>query len=666
MHNLSLLYRLIYFFQRESSKDALRNILTIVFPSILVFYWFDLPTAAAFGVGIILAALTDIPGNLKDKKLTALITIPSFFLTALCSSYAMIHIPWLIIILLAVFGFICNFSLVLGPRIGVIGNLILIVISFTLGLKPDDIMVFTLGISTGTITFFCISIIQTSLFPTRSLKYAMDDGFENMANLIRVKVNCYNENIPLETVYKDLSLYHIKVSEQLEIVRSLLLRERKLNKDNQQNNKIWINKIYRLIDMYELLMANDYDYETIRLKLVDNDSLPIIRRILLLLANEIAKISSNKGIVKKELNTIEFEVDINRLHLIVKNCDIESAKILNSIIAHIQQTQAILTTLTSIEELSDQTRISYDYYKSFISSQISFTTIKKNLTKNSPIFMYSIRMSVLLTIAGFIGFMLPQYRYASWIILTIILVARPSYIITKKRNFQRIIGSITGLITSIIILYFVKDIPTLLIIAAITLYLFYLFNKPNYLICVIFITVTIIIALNIQEGNIFNLLGSRFVFTLLGSLFAILGCLIIPINHLKTVENLSQNLIDNYRKYLVKINDSIHTSIVDFYQLRLARKNVQTSLAQFYDAMDQYIKDPRNKHIDYNLISNYETIAYRINALLISLSLSISKTSALDTLSQLEHKIVKIELLISELDKISATIIASKKQSLPT
>lgn len=665
MQHLSLPYKLIYFFQRESSKDALRNILTIIVPSVIIFYWFDLHIAIGFGVGIILAALTDLPGNLKDKKLTALITIPSFFITALVTSYSVIHLPWLVILLLLVFGFICNFSLVLGPRIGVVGNLTLIVISFTIGLKPHDVIPFTLALTAGTITFFGVSMLQVIFFPKRSLKYAMDDGFENMANLIRLKVNCYNEHLPLEQVYKELSLFHIKVSEQLEIVRSLLLREKNIGQSTPQKHEVWINKIYRLIDMYELLMANDYDYETIRLKLNDTNALPLIRKILIQFAHETAKISSNKGISKSRLNNVILDEDIKALKIIIKSVEKEEAKILFSILEHIQHIKSILTSITSTEELKDPTWISHNNYKSFISSQISWKTITDNLSKGSPIFMYSLRMAILLAVAALIGYIFPGYKYASWMILTIILVARPSYIITQKRNYQRIVGSIIGLILSIIILYFIKDIPTLLVVAAITLYLFYLFNKPNYLICVIFITTAIIISLNIQEGNIFNLLGSRFVFTLLGSLFAILGCLIIPINHLKTVESVSQNLISNYKKYLTKIKESTETTVVDFYQLRLVRKNAQTSLAQFYDAIDQYIKDPRNKKTDFNIISNYETIAYRINALLIGLSVSIAKSSSSDNHTQMAMKIAKIDLLIDELDDIAHTIITSKKQSLP-
>lgn len=655
-----MLNKLIYFFNKESSREALRNILTICIPSIVVYYCFSLNIAIAFAVGIILSALTDIPGNFNDKKLTAYLTIPTFFIAGLCASMSLIHLHWLIVVLLAFFGFICNFVLVLGPRIGVIGNLTLIVISFTLGLKPTDAWTFTLALTAGSLTFFIISIIQTWLSPNRSLKYAMDDGFENMANLIRLKVNCYDEKLPLDNVYKALSLIHIKVSEQLEIVRSLLLREKNIENENSSKHAVWISKIYKLIDLYELLMANDYDYETIRTQLHHTNTLPIIRATLLELAAQIAQISSNKGISKKALKNSTIHANIKKLKDIQQSSDKETAGILLSILEHIAQVQNIIDTIQTAALMEDASWISNSNYKSFVSSQMSFDTLKKNFTTGSPIFMYSMRMSILLTVAAFIGYLLPEYRYASWIILTIILVARPSYLITQKRNFQRITGSIIGLILSVIILYFVKDIVVLLLITAVSLYAFYLFNKPNYLTCVIFITITIIISLSIHEGNTSTLLGSRFAFTLVGSLFALLGCLIIPINHSKTVDTLSQSLISNYKRYLAKINQSKKAETIDFYQLRLVRKHAQTNLAQFYDAMDQYLKDPRNKRIDNNKVNLSKTLAYRINALLIGLSLSITKSSTLDTYADIDLKINSIDLLIDELNTLANTLLTRK------
>lgn len=657
MNHLPVLNTIIAFFQKESSKDSLRNIITIIFPSILVFYLYSLPVAIAFGVGILLSALTDIPGNLKDKKLTALITIPAFFIAGLCASYSLNHLPWLIVPILALFGFLCNFSLVLGPRIGVIGNLTLIVISFTLGLRPAEALTFTFALIAGTIAFFCISVFQTWISPTRSLKYAMDDGFASMAQLIRLKVKCYNESIPLDNIYKELSLFHIKVSEQLEIVRSLLLRETKHTETIQKDNTIWLNKTYRLIDLYELLMANDYDYETIRLKLANSDSLPLIRKVLIQLAEDISTINSKSA----KSDSQELKTDINDLKKIIKSSDTESTQILSSILDHILQIQSILLNIRSTDLSKNQTWINHNKHKNFVSSQISLKTVNANLTKTSTIFMYSIRMAVLLTIAASIGYLLPEFRYASWIILTIILVARPSYLITQKRNFQRITGSAIGLLISVLIILFITNIITLLLISAISLYLFYLFNKPNYLVCVIFITITIIITLNIYEGSIFDLLGSRFSFTLVGSILAILGCLAIPINHVKTVEKVSSSLTDNYRKYLFKINEVSNTIAIDFYELRLARKHSQTSLAMFYDAIEQYSKEPGNKRNDFNTIDQCTTIAYRINALLISLSINLSKSLSFESAEQMETKTRKIDFLIDELENITSQILTTKK-----
>lgn len=640
---------------KEFSQDALRNILTILLPSIFVFYLFDLPISIAFGVGIIIAALTDIPGNISDKRLTALICIPSFFIAGICASTGVVYAPWLIIFILAIFGFICNYALVLGPRIGAIGNLTLIIISFTLGLKPDNVLLYTIALTFGCITFFTVSLLQVYLSPHRSLKHAMDDGFENMAKLIRLKIKCYDENLPLDQVYKELSLFHIKISEQLEIVRSLLLRENNTKKQIEQT--LWINKIYLLIDLYELLMANDYDYETIRQTLEHKKVLSEIRTILELLANEASQLSSNTGIDKSRTNSQEIIRNVQELKKSMINSDEDTYTILHSIVQHIEHINTIIKKVKTSQWNTDSTRISETKYKNFVSSQLSIATLKKQFNSKSPIFMYSLRMSILLTVAATIGYFLSEYKYSSWIILTIILVARPSYQITQIRNFQRIVGSIIGLIASIIILYFIPDTISLLVIAAVSLYLFYLFNKPNYLVCVIFITITIIIGLNIYQGNIFDLLGSRIVFTLLGSLFAILGCIFIPINHLKTVEKMSQVLISNYKDYLGKVNESITSNTIDFYQLRLVRKHAQTSLAQFYDAIDQFTKDPLNKQADQHLINQIETAAYRINALLIGLSVSIAKSTTTENKKKMSEQINKINVLIEELNRKAYKII---------
>lgn len=652
--------KIIPSFKKESSKDALRNILVVVIPSVLLFYLVSLDFAIAFGVGVILTALTDLPGNRQDKRTSALWCILLFFIASFLSSYSLRYSDYGILIVLALFGFFCNMIISLGPRIAVVGNLTLIVVSFTIGLRPADPTIFTIGLTLGCIWFFFVSLVQVHLFPYRSLKYAMNEGFENMSLLLKVKVKCYDENIPLDQVYKQLTLLHIKISDQLEIIRSLVLREKALIHSEKEDH-IWLNKIYRLIDLYELLMANDYDYETIREKLHTTKALPIIQKALFELAEETKVVSkpfaahSNFNLYKKSITE-----SLDELKQMANTCEKESAYILKGLVTHVNSILEILENIHNPQKTEDATYVQSSLFNKFVPLQAPFNAILKHLNFKSPIFIYSLRMTLLLSLAGLFGYYLPEFRYASWIILTIILVARPSYLITQRRNYQRITGSIIGLICSILILLVTQNIQTLLIIAALSLYGFYLFNKPNYLICVIFITITIILGLNIYEGNIFDLLGSRIAFTLLGSIFAIIGCFALPINHNSTISSLSHHLINNYREYWSKVSDRLYGSLNDFYELRIARKNAQTSLAQTYDGLDQYLKDPRNRNQDKEAAVEFQNIAYRINALLIGLSVSIAKQNSETDSQLLESRLAFIDSLINELQVLSRKMTEKK------
>jgi uncharacterized membrane protein YccC len=296
-----------------------------------------------------------------------------------------------------------------------------------------------------------------------------------------------------------------------------------------------------------------------------------------------------------------------------------------------------------------------------IAPQSNIKTIQKNLSFKSPIFSYAVRMAILLMAGGLIGYFLPEYRYASWILLTIILVARPSYHITQKRNYQRIIGSVIGIAISLALLLLIKNLLILVIIAAFCLYLFLLFNKPNYLVCCIFITITILVGQHIHEGEIHDILGSRFAFTLLGSIFAVLGCLAIPINHYRSVEHSTKSLIQHFRSYSEKIQESFNSHNLNYYDLRLFRRFTQASLAQTYDSLDQLAKEPLKGKFLKEDILHFQTLAYRINALLVGLSVNLTKLGISLEQEIMSEKINFINSLIDESEILSQQL-ATKKE----
>lgn len=660
--NAAFFSKVASFLRTESSLDALRNILTILLPSSLLFLFWDGHIAVAFAVGTLLASLTDLPGNKSDKLSTAFYCIPIFFVTAITSSLALHYNSWIIVLLLGFFGFVYTIIALLGFRINVVGNLGLIVASFTIGLRPEDPIQFSLSVTAGAIFFFIVCIAQVYLFPHRSLRYAVEGGISNMAKLIRLKVDCYDEDVPLNKTYKQLSALHSRVSDQLESVRSILLRDKRLLAEGNAYSKRWLAKLYQLVDLYELLMAVDNDYETIRETLSGGNTLHSIRRSLAILAFETSRLmQSNKEKTFRSIGTAELNRLYAQLEAEQRQASPEKAALINSISAQLKQLSDILQHIHISKFAADDSWIESKNFKDFVAPQSSFQTIIKNLNFRSPIFSYAVRMSILLISGGLIGYLLPEYRYASWILLTIILVARPSYTITQKRNYERIVGSLIGIAISLLLLLLIKNTFALLAIAALCLYLFLLFNKPNYLVCVIFITITILLGQKLHEGELHDILGSRFAFTLLGSIFAVLGCLAIPINHYRSVEQTTASLFKHFRDYLEKIQESYQTANLNHYDLRLLRKFTQASLAQSYDSLEQFGKEPLRGKAFKDDIQHLQTLAYRINALLVGLSVNITKLGLNWNPDAMNSRVNYVQVLIEEAEELSKKLAQSKR-----
>src|SRR5690606_19728959 len=142
---------------------------------------------------------------------------------------------------------------------------------------------------------------------TQSYTLALHDALP-----ICLKVDCYDEDVPLNKTYKQLSALHSRVSDQLESVRSILLRDKYLLAEGNAYSKRWLGKLYQLVDLYELLMAVDNDYETIRETLRGGKTLHTIRRSLAILAFETARLmQSNREKTFRSIGTSE----LNRLFL---------------------------------------------------------------------------------------------------------------------------------------------------------------------------------------------------------------------------------------------------------------------------------------------------------------------------------------------------------------
>ncbi len=646
------------FIYGEHGEDALRNTFATIVPALVLFYIGHLDQAITIGLGALFATLTDLPGNREDKWRSALWTIPVFgavaYITASATALPPLLILWLVI---SAFGF--TMISIYGARFAAMGLMALVLITFTVGLWPADPISYAVHIGVGVCLYFFFSVLQVHYFPYRSLKYAIAESFYRMAVMLKNKAKFYDEQVPLEQAYKQLGVLHLRVSEQQESVRNLLLREKRLTDKSSDSSDYWIKQAVGVTDLYELLVALDHDYDAIRKLLAPVQVLESIRALIMLLAEEVDllawKCAHNSRIDKRYSKLVEIEAILKDLSLKRDTISGEESQVLGATVRNAKYIVSCIQRIRLVLDRDDRDQIMdgrYSYSRYIARAPKGVRALRHQFSFRTPVFPFALRLALLFGVGGSIGLFLPEYHYTYWILITLVVVARPGFATTNTRNAQRIIGTLAGVLLGFVLLLLIPLPAVLLSLSVCGLFGFFFFNRINYMFSVLCLTPAIIMALHVYEGNLVDILGSRIVFTLVGSLLAWLGWFFIPVRQDKGLTNLAANVVEKGEEYRSVILKKIGWHEVDDNDLRLARKTAHVALAAFSSAMDQLRHEPGARRRNWRAIYTFHSLAYRLNSLMIGLSVAAAEVGSEQDATALRPGIAYIDKLHTELQKI--------------
>lgn len=625
-------FRLRHLLYGEYFTDAVRNTLTIILPVTILFYYDQHQAAIGTGIGALLISLTDLPGNRKDKFNSALSSIILFFIAALVTSFSLpYHLPMAVVVFVLVFAF--AMLSIYGPRKGLTGMMATILSIFIMGLHPHDPLLFSLYVLSGSIWYYLISLIQIAIWPYRSLHHAIFECISTTATFLKAKAKCYDIAAPLEDCYKETIALHIKVNEKQELVRNLLLSDKSAMSPNNVRGRQLISVAKHVIDLYEQVTAVHYDYAFIRKAQSQTGALTLIIEIINLLAQELNNLSASfltSRIRQKDLPVMDqLQYKITALVKLVQLQEAENAAILfkvikniEEIIAHIEGIKNDRKPVTETIEMDQQTA----QYSLFLSpSLLSSAPLKAHFSIKSPIFRFSLRLSVLCLAAYLTTLFFPEEKYSYWMLLTIVIVARPRFGLTLKRNMERLSGTLTGAIMGLLLVLLVKQMAVLLVIAAVFLVGFFTFNRIKYSISVFCITGMVIICLNIYQGHVDHIISERLYYTLIGCAMTFGASYLFPVWETGQLKKLVSGAIEMNIRYLQEVSTELWGKKTDLTRIKLARKNAYLQLAKLSEALRYMLVEPHIARIDLDGIHLIETLNYRINAMIASISLSIDQ-----------------------------------------
>ena len=614
----------IKFINSHYLSEGVRKTAGILLPALVLGHFGLLQTGMTISLGAICISFTDNPGPILHRINGFVVCNILVFILAIITGFVN-HIHWLFALLLPLFCFVFSMIGIYGARATSIGiaALFVIILQTLHHYTGWDILYNGLYLLAGGTWYFLLCMALYSIRPYKLAQQSLGDYVMATADYLRVKAMLYNDDVDYESNSALLLNKQIAAQEKQDLATELIFKSRNIVKESTLTGRILVMAYLDTTDLFESTMYSHQDYKKLHEHFEDTGILKEYGELILLLVDELDKIgialqAGRRSVYNEEIDTVILK---EREHLQQMRLSILGSENVDVFISLKHILDTIDDIATRIGTLHQYT--SYDKKlrrkkthpldpEDFISHQeMSPKLLLDNLSLRSNLFRHSLRI----TLAAFTAYLIAQLLpigHSYWILLTVVVILKPGYSLTKKRNSERLSGTLIGAAISGITLYFIKDNTAILVLLAFGMIGAYSFIRTNYRISVTLITFYVLLMFHLLDARDFKeIFIDRITDTAIGSVLAFsFSFLLSPIWEHQRINQFISRIIEDNKKYYQLIAGMFTGKQASVSEIRVARKNSLVSLANLSDAFNQMLSEPKSKqkniqHIHQLVVSNH-------------------------------------------------------------
>ncbi len=599
--------------------------------------------------GALCVAFIDQPGAHENRRWEMLGGTLLSTLTVAVTGLASNH-PWLL--WLAVIGQCFGYSMlsVYGKKGGQIGFACLLLMTVTMheALSTDQVWLHTLTSLGGGLFYTIFSYSLSRAMNLREKEQALSVALFATSDYVAQRADMYNIDHDLDESYRKLITSQSNMTDKQQAARDMVLRgiTGKITPNQPKRMMLW-NLFVDTIEILDTLVATRTDYSLLRTKLADSDILIFMRdalykmsidldRIALAIARE--RIATPRNSVKAELRALEFEIDqMERNGYARQEPDVYHlcVEILRRL-RHSANTVQRMINLTDMSKNTDaiQPTVLDQSLSQFLSREkYRVGMITSNLRLDSPICRYALRVTLAAACAMALWTLVPALApQGYWILLTVLIIMKPGFALTRQRNGWRLFGTLMGCVVALGALYSTDNNTWLFGAMVLSTIIGGSLLQLNYMMASVFNTNAVLLAFHFVDPSATTIISDRAIDTLIGSVISFACSYFLPWWEAQFMPSLSRAALNANREYLRAglhyvdtlqvnkkdpLNTDIHRAEVTW---RLARKNVYVALGNFAEAFYRMMLEPRTRQwhvVEFNnLMIQTHMLASQINAVM--------------------------------------------------
>lgn len=620
--------------------NALKATISAVIPVLICTYFDHFEIGFTIALGTFLTYPSDIPSSLKHKINGIIVT--AFLVAGVNLLINLIYpFPFIFYLFFPILIFILAMLSVYGQRATFtsFSALLSASLSFAHMHTGLEMIQYSGLILAGGLFYLFISLLFHYIRPYRYAELQVAECIKLTSKYLKLRGDLWNSIADRKVILEKQLHLQVELNDIHHNIRRVLIGKQINSVSSNQNRKMLIVFV-SLVEILELALSTSFDHNKLHQKFEKHPKvLATYQNLAYNLASTLKQLSKNiekrtkyvpKHFLFKDLQTLELAINTYENEL-GKTDASEGVLMLKTMLEYaekqIEKIKIIERAFTSVTNNYDFKGKDKDLEKFLTPQYYPISTFIENISFSSTIFRHSLRLTVAIILGGLAGKFLP-FQNVYWILMTIIIIMRPGYGLTKQRSIQRVIGTVIGGIIAFSILSIIPNHLILSILAILSMLLGFSFAQTNYTVSATFVTMYIVFIYGILTPDYLDVIQFRIVDTLTGALLAYFANHFLwpSWEYIKAPEYLEKSIIAN-RDYLKEIFTYYTKKGEVTTSYRLARKNAFIEIGNLMASFQRMSQEPKSKQKNIVLL-------YKLTELNHSL---LSSTASLGTYTQ-SHK----------------------------
>ena len=654
------LRELLRFLKGTSFSKAVLIAIAVTVPILLGIKLGHVEIGLALSFGALWSSPSDVSGSYRHKKFGILYSAALVVVVSFIGGFLRFG-TWSVLPILGIVTFAIAYISVFGFRASLISfsGLLALVLSFAHKLEELEVYQYALLIGVGGLWYLLLAILWQQLNPKGQTEETLSEAYLITATFLETRGKLVDPQTDRKKLRSELHMLQHKLIEIHETLRDILISSRKSSGRSVYESKRLL-VFAELVEMLETAIANPGNYDKMDvifkahpeyIKSFQNLIFEMSRQLCMIAeaGNDEKKLPKNNKLVEC---FAQVGLHIASLKAERKNKDYQDFLMFQNLLEYQEKQFEKIKRIKWL--LGNPNREDIDFIdrkvaREFLAPQdYDPKLLISNLSFTSNMFKHALRLAVTVMIGYALGSLF-AFQNPYWILLTIIVIMRPSYGLTKTRAKDRIIGTLLGGTIASGVVFMVHNPYVYGAMGVVSLVIAFSMVQKNYKTSSTFITLSVVFIYAILRPDILTVIQYRILDTLIGAALSFVALLWLwPAWGFQEIrESIAKS---------VKANADFLAQIANYYQkkgivptsLKVSRKEAFVETSNLSSAFQRMAQEPKSKQKNLNKIYELEVLNHAFLSSLASLSTYIQQNPTTKASEQFKRATNQIDKNLME------------------